>query len=104
MEKVLLPTEQAELAEATAKVVEVKRTLRESRQSSLRWGLPAIAIAVAVFTILGDMGASWGLRVLMAVVSGFAVSSGIELYFLQKRVAALEVLQELQGPRSEVSA
>lgn len=93
MEKILLPTEQAELAKATARVVEAERILADApRRGLVLEALPAIAIASAVYILLGDLEASRAARILLAVVSAYAVSAAIELRFMRKRLNAVEAL------------
>lgn len=98
MEKILLPTEQAELAKATTKVVEAERVLSEARYMDVKWALlPALAISLAVYMLLGDLGASWAVRFLLGLVSAFAVSAVIELPSIRRRLYAAESLvQELR--------
>jgi hypothetical protein len=100
MQDQLLPTDQMELAKATAKVVEAERALQEDHRSGIKWGfLPAGAIAVGVYLVMGDFGASFAARILLAVVSGLGVGAWIEVLFLRKRVLALEALVQLHKVR-----
>ena len=104
MQGQLLPTDQIELAKATAKVVEAERALQEDHRSGIKWGfLPAGAIAIGVYLVLGDLGASFAARILLAVVSGLGVGAWIEVLFLRKRVLALEALVQLHKVREYIA-
>jgi hypothetical protein len=95
-----LSTDQVELVEETAKVVEAKRALREDPRTGIKWSfLPVGAVAIGVYLVLGDLGASLAARVLLAVVSGLGVGAWIEVLFLRRRVLALEALVQVQHDR-----
>lgn len=95
-----LSTDQMELVEETAKVVEAKRALREDPRTGIKWSfLPVGAVAIGVYLVLGDLGASLAARVLLAVVSGLGVGAWIEVLFLRRRVLALEALVQVQHDR-----
>lgn len=104
MQSQLLPTEEIELAKATSELVEAERALREDHRKGIKWGfLPAIAMAVAVGSILNDLGASLVAQIVMGVVSGMAAGSWIEVLFLRKRVLALEALVRLRELRTRIT-
>lgn len=104
MHDALLPTEQAELSNAAAKVIEAERVLREDRRSGIKWGfLPAIAIGVAVFLVLADSVSSLAARMLVGTVSGLAVGAWVEVLFLRKRLTGVEALVQLQEVRKRIA-
>lgn len=95
-----LPTDPMELAKETAKIVEAKRALQEDPRAGIKWSfLPVGAVAIGVYLVLGDLGASLAVRVFLAVVSGLGVGAWIEVLFLRKRVLALEALVQVQRDR-----
>jgi hypothetical protein len=104
MQDTLLPTEQAELSSAAAKVVESERVLRADRRGGIKWGfLPAVAIAIAVFVELADPGSSRAARMLLGMVSFLAVGAWVEVLFLRKRLTAVEALVQLREVRARIA-
>ena len=95
-----LSTDQMELVNETAKVVEAKRALRDDPRTGIKWSfLPAVAVTIGVYLVLGDPGTSLAARVFVAVVSGLGVGAWIEVLFLRRRVLALEALVQVQHAR-----
>jgi hypothetical protein len=104
MQDQLLPTDLMELAKATAEVVEAERALQEDHGNGIKWSfLPAGAIAIAVYLFLGDLGASFAARILLAVVIGLGVGAWIEVFFLRNRVLALEAMVQLHRVRERIA-
>ena len=95
-----LPTDQMELVNETAKVVEAKHALQEDPRTGIKWSfLPVVAVTIGVYLVLGDLGASLAARVCLAVVSSLGVGAWIEVLFLRRRVLALEALVQVQQAR-----